>query len=138
MLIRAPCQATPLSHRAVLLRSVPCTCVPQAALDVLQVASWFVDRYLHIQSKARYIMPKHGVEGVHGMSTLDVQRAKMVGTIPGRLNPQNKRAEPARLSRVMRRGGEHELADDSERARSVNRDDAQSGQELQPLLDKSQ
>lgn len=83
-------------------------------------------------------MPKHGADGMHGMSTLDVQRAKMVGTIPGRLNPQNQRAQPARLSRVMKRGGEHELADDSERARSVNRGDAQSGQELQPLLDKSQ
>ena len=96
-------------------------------MDVLQVLSWFVDRYLHVRNKARYIMPKHGPEGVHGMSTLDVQRAKMVGKIPGRLNPQNR---PGGLSRVMRRGGDHDIAE------HVQRRDAQGEQELQPLLGK--
>jgi hypothetical protein len=91
--------------------------------------SWFVDRYLHVKSKARYIMPKHGKDGVHGMSTLDVQRQKMVGNIPGRLNPDR---QPGGLSRVMRRGGDHELAE------HVQRDDAQRGSELQPLLGKGE
>ena len=93
----------------------------------LQLLSWFIDRYLHTMNKARFIMPKHGVEGVHGMSTLDVQRAKLVGKIPGRLNPQNN---PGNLSRVVRRGGEHDIAE------HVQRGDAQNGEELQPLLGK--
>ena len=97
----------------------------RAATDGLQVLSWFIDRYLHVQSKTRFIMPKHGPDGIHGLSTLDVQRAKMVGKIPGRLNPDR---QPGGLSRVMRRGGDHDLAE------HVQRDDAQSGSELQPLL----
>jgi hypothetical protein len=99
-----------------------------AAMHGLQVISWFVDRYIHIRSKARFIMPKHGTEGVHGLSTLDVQRAKMVGKIPGRLNPDRAGG----LSRVVRRGGDHELAE------HVQRDDAQRGSELQPLLGKGE
>ena len=95
---------------------------------MLQVLSWFVDRYLHAMSKARFIMPKHGVDGIHGMSTLDVQRAKMVGKIEGRLNPKNR---PGGLSRVARRGGDHDIAE------HVQSRDAQRGEELQPLLSKS-
>jgi len=61
-------------------------CTTMCLLLCPQVLSWFIDRYLHVMNKARFIMPKHGVDSASGMSTLDVQRAKMAGKIPGRLN----------------------------------------------------
>jgi hypothetical protein len=76
-------------------------------------------------------MPKAGIQTT-GMSAVDIQRGKLVGKIPSnRLNP-NSREPVGRMSRVMKRGGDHELAD------HVNRDDAQGGEELQPLLGKNE
>ena len=103
-------------------------CTTMCLLLCPQVLSWFIDRYIHVMNKARFIMPKHGVDSASGMSMLDVQRAKMAGKIPGRLNPSEPADRLGGLSRVNRRGGAHDIAE------HVQRDDAQSGQELQPLL----
>lgn len=131
----------------------------QFAASISYVIAWAVDRYLNAVNKSRFVVPKHGVEGIHGMSTLDVQRQKLVGKIPGRLNPGDGRGVSsvrlsttnARISlsflsrfsevfhfshvsltfsqRVRRRGGEHEIAEHV---------DAQRSTELQPLLSGSE